>query len=82
MKEEHGHKILELIELHFKGEPFTDLRLQNLVVKNIGNVKYYNCHGSGFSLHDLVDFFVEKGKLERENGKLKLAKINQCECSH
>ena len=79
-------KVLMKIKEHFSDKEFSLNDIKQLISTELeidpNLEKFQNCHGSEFTLDQLINFFVSKGKLEQNNGNLKVVKDFKCGCSH
>jgi probable metal-binding protein len=63
------HKLKEKLEEEFQ-------------IKSIENISFENCHQDTFNFDDLLDFFVQRGKLTKNNDLFELNRNFKCGCSH
>lgn len=78
-------EIFTKINEHYKGAYFKIGDLEDYFVKEFGKIhetKFKNCHGSLFTLSQLLSFFVMKGKLIQEGERYQVNKECNCACQH
>jgi probable metal-binding protein len=78
-------EILMKIKEYFNDTQFTidelKIQLKNSFENKLETLIFQNCHESQFNINELIEFFVQKGKLMKEDNKFKLVK-SSCHCTH
>lgn len=74
----HGHNVLNLIREH--NQPVAKAELLTSISKHFGNdSQFHTCSSEKLSAEQLVDLFLNKGKLSLENN---LVHFIGCRCKH
>ena len=78
MESIHGRNILNLVQEH--GEPVSREELLTAIGNHFGEtVRFHTCSASDMSAEQLLDMFLEKGKLILEGGMILFHGCN-CGC--
>ena len=84
--ERHANKVMGLIKACLSNESFSSEKLVQTIKTetdwDLEQDTFNNCHGACFKFDELLDFFVSKGKLLKNEDGFCLNPEFSCGCQH